>query len=204
MDQSQFTCTVAKSTKAEDRFFLSTSPFLGIRYSSHRVSVFSILGSNKSMQFSLPGKPRRRHKIRAKLEQVSRIVATPRIEEESALALFLHTSCAVLTESGEIIVSNTTPSRPFQAIAPKIRAIRATAHAMSEYLPPQPNVVHIRGRSAMLHAYYIGPHTLVALTEVSPGARNLDAVVERVDRCLGLGGDGVTILEQLSELLKEF
>lgn len=157
------------------------------------------------MQLSLLAKARRRRKIRAKLDAVARVVSTPRVEHDDGLALFSETDCAVLTEQGEIIVTKTGSSRRFEAVAPKIRTIRKSAHAICAYLGQQRmDVIHVRGQSGMLHAYILGMHTLVTLTDVSPGARNLDAVVARVDKCLGVGGEGRTLIEDLAEMLQEF
>lgn len=157
------------------------------------------------MQLSLLGKARRRRKVRAKLEQVARVVSSPHIGHDDGLALFSETDCAVITESGDVIVTKTGSSRPFEAVAPKIKTIRASARALCKSLgQDEMHVVHIRGQTGMLHAYILGEHALVTLTEVSPGARNLDAVVERLDKCLGVGGEGRTLIEELVTMLKEF
>lgn len=154
---------------------------------------------------SLIARARRRRKIRAKLEHIAKVISSPQVDHDDALALFSGTNCAIFTDGGEIIVANTATSRPFEAIAPKIRTIRATGTAMCDYLRQPPlDVVHIRGRSGMVHAYALGAHMLVAITEVSPGARNLDTVVDRVDRCLGIGGSGQTHIDELAGMLKEF
>lgn len=157
-------------------------------------------------QLSLVARARRRRKIRAKLEEVAKVVSTPHVEhEDGALALFSAADCAVLTDNGEIIVAKTGSSRPFESIGAKVRTLRTSSAAMCEYLRQPPlDVIHIRGHAGMIHAYALGPHTLVAVTEVSPGARNLDAVVDRVDRCLGVGGHGHTHIEQLVTMLREF
>lgn len=157
------------------------------------------------MQLSLLAKSRRRRKIRAKLDEVARVVSSPRLGHDEGLALFSETDCAVITEHGDVIVTTTGSSRPFDAVAPKIRAIRASAAALCEYLGQnRMDVVHVRGQSGMVHAYMLGAHTLVTLTEVSPGARNLDAVVARVDKCLGIGGERRTLIEGLATMLQEF
>lgn len=157
------------------------------------------------MQLSLIGKSRRRRKVRAKLEEVARVVSSPRSGHDDGLALFSETDCAVITESGEVIVTKTGSSRRFEAVAPKIRTIRSSARALSKSLGNDDlHVVHVRGNTGMLHAYILGEHALVTLTEVSPGARNLDAVVARVDECLGIGGEGRTLIEELATMLKEF
>lgn len=154
---------------------------------------------------TLIARARRRQKVRAKLEHIAKVVSTPHVDHDDALALFSETDCAILTDGGEIIVAKNASSRPFEAIAPKIRAIRATSTTLCDYLRQPPlDVVHIRGRSGMVHTYALGSHTLVAITEVSPGARNLDTVVDRIDRCLGVGGAGRTHIEELANMLREF
>ena len=138
---------------------------------------------------------------------MAKIVSSPRIEEDHALALFSETHCAIITDAGEIIVTKNGSVRPFEAIAPKIRSIRASARSLAHFLGDLPtDVVHIRGQSAMMHAYTVGSHNLVALTEVSPGARNLDAVIARVDKCLcvNVDADGHTFIQQLADMLEEF
>lgn len=155
--------------------------------------------------FTLIARARRRQKVRSKLEHIAKVVSSPHVEHDDALALFSETDCAILTDGGEIIGTKNVSSRPFETIAPKIRAIRATSTALCDYLHQPPlDVVHIRGRSGMVHAYALGNHTLVAITEVSPGARNLDTVVDRIDRCLGVGGAGRTHIEELANMLREF
>lgn len=156
------------------------------------------------MQLSLLGKSRRRQKVRAKLEEVARVVSSPQICHDDGLALFSETDCAVITESGDVIVTKTGSSRKFEAVAPKIKTIRASVCALCKSLgQTEPDVVHVRGQTGMLHAYALGGHALVTLTEVSPGARNLDAVVARVDKYLGVGGEGRTLIEELAIMLKE-
>lgn len=160
-----------------------------------------------SSNLSLLARTRRRRKIRSKLEHIAKVVSTPHLDhDDDSLALFSETACAILTDAGEVILANNaTTSHRFDALAPKLRAIRTSATAMAHYLRQPPvDVVHLRGRATMLHAYAIGPHTLVAVTEVSPGARNLDAVVDRVDRCLGLGGHSRTHIFDLAHMLREF
>lgn len=156
------------------------------------------------MQVSGLAKARRRRKIRLKLEEVARVVSSPRTAHPTALALFSEADCAIITEGGEIIVTKTGSTRPFENVAPNMRAIRAAAARLAGYFGEELQVVHVRGKSGLLHAYVLGRHTLVTVTEVSPGARGLDAVVERVDECLGVGGEGRTLIEELGGMLEEF
>lgn len=163
---------------------------------------------------SLLARARRRRKIRAKLDEVAKVVSSPQVDHEDALALFSETDCALLTDHGEIIVSTSTKttsshhtsSRSFiESIAPKIKLLRHSTNSLSTYLNPTSNenlqAIHIRGHAVILHTYILGKHTLIAVTEVSPGARNLDTVVDRVDRCLGISGHGHTLIRQLQDML---
>lgn len=156
------------------------------------------------MQLSLLAKSRRRRKIRAKLDEIARIVSSPPTQDEPQ-ALLSATDCAVITEHGDVIVTTAGSSSPFEAVAPKIRDIRASAAALCEYVGRQnTDVVHVRGQRGTLHAYLLGAHTLVTRTEVSQGVRTLDAVVARVDESLGVGGVGRTLIDQLAAMLQEF
>ncbi|CAN8071345.1 unnamed protein product [Agarophyton chilense] len=159
------------------------------------------------MNLSILAKTRRRRKIRAKLDEVARVVSARRMNPGSQ-PLFTEAHCAILTQSGELIVANNTSVRRFQAIAPKIRAIRHSAESISSFLDMETSkVVHVRGRTFMLHAYDVGAHTLVAVTQVSLGAENLDNTVAHIDECMGVNSDkqadvaDETLLEQLADLL---
>lgn len=61
----------------------------------------------------------------------------------------------------------------------------------------------------MLHAYGLGKHILVAVTQVLQGAHNLDDAVAYIDECLGVNNmkntDALsdTLLGQLSGMLIE-
>ncbi|KAI0563952.1 hypothetical protein FGB62_32g013 [Gracilaria domingensis] len=161
------------------------------------------------MQLSILAKSRRRRKIRAKLDEVARVVSTSRMNQ-GPQPLFTEAHCAILTESGELIVANNTSVRRFQAIAPKIRAIRHSAESVSSFLGTEPSkVVHVRGRTRMLHAYEVDAHTLVAVTQVSPGAVNLENAVAYIDECMGVNKKTEaevlekTLLEELSIMLVE-
>lgn len=155
------------------------------------------------MSLSLIAKIRSRRAIRTKLDEVSRIVNSPRIGEHS-VALFGGTECAIVTEDGDILTGKAGSSKPFAAVAPKVRQLRTSADRVGQYLSQKaPNVVHVRGESGMVSAYDLGQHTLVTYTEVSPGARNLDAVVARVDRALGIDGDASKLIDDLKGLLAD-
>lgn len=158
------------------------------------------------VQLSLLARARRRRQIRHLLEHVARIIASPRVDSDDAgLALFSDTHCAILTHAGELIVARTASTRPFSSLAPKLRAARAAATSVAATLGnPPPDVLHVRGKAGVVHAYVLGPHMLVAVTEVSPGARNLDAVIQRVDNALRVGEEGPSLLAQLDAILGEF
>lgn len=61
----------------------------------------------------------------------------------------------------------------------------------------------------MLHAYELGKHILVAVTQVLPGAHNLDNAVAYIDECMGVNKRNdtnaldETLLDQLSDMLIE-
>ena len=156
------------------------------------------------MNLQILAKSRLRRNIRLTLDNIATVVSSPRIDHDRELALFSETHCAIITDTADIIVSNTASTPPFEAIVPKIHAIRMAATSLSNTVDANPiQVIHIRGRSRMVHAYLIGKHTLVALTEVSPGARNLDAVVARVDKCLTIATNTPTLLDHLSSMLEQ-
>lgn len=174
--------------------------------------------SSPQQQLSFLARHRRRRKIRAKLDEVARVVSQPRVDYDDALAFFSATSCAILTDSGEIIVTKSGSTRPFEAVGHKIRLLRTATNGLRQYLDEEledgrnqnRTVIHLRGHEGIvIHAYVLGKHTLMAITEVHPGARNLDMVVERVDKCLGVpnsleGKKKNTIIEQLHTMLLQF
>lgn len=160
---------------------------------------------NPPPQLSLLSRARRRRKIRTVLDEVARRVSEPQVDQADSLALFAKTDCAVLTDTSEIIVTKTASARPFDLIAPKIRALRASSAAMCEYLHQPPlDFIHLRGHKGLVLAYTIGQHTLIVMTEVNPDARNLDTDVDRIDRFLRIADNGPSLVAQLTMVLQEF
>lgn len=165
------------------------------------------------MQLSLLAKSRRRRKIRQALERVARTVSSPRIAHDAGLALFSGTDCAVLTAGGEVIAARSGSARPLAALAPKLRHAAEAAVSLAAQLGVDGGgaAVHVRGRGALLLVYALGQsHALVAVTEVSPGARDLDAVIARIDAALGAAPPTVdaihgttTLVAELTALLRD-
>ena len=166
------------------------------------------------MQLSLLSKTRRRRRIRTKLEDISRAVSLPsggsgvgilgtnvirdgiEAERVSDINISLRTECALLTEIGELVVSKTGSSRPFDTVTPRIRTIRTAARNLTAALvgagASTPTSVHLCAKTRMVHAYLIGPHTLVALTEVTgEKMHSVDDVINQVDRRVSVASIGV-------------
>ena len=148
-------------------------------------------------------KIRSRRAIKHKLDEVSRLVNTTASSDGSA-ALFEGTECAIVTGDGDILTGKGGSSRPFTDVAPKVARLRAAAHSLGEYLSQtRPAVVHVRGESAMLSAYDLGVHTLVTYTAVSTQTKEVDAVIARVDRALGVDADAKKLIAELGRLLED-
>lgn len=158
------------------------------------------------MQLSLLAKSRRRRKIRAKLDDIARALsATAAPSEDAPQPTLSATDCAVLTEHGDVLVTSAGASTAFEAAAPKVRDIRLAAAALCAYVGcTESRVVHVRAQRGILHVYVLGKHALVVRTDVTAvGGCDLDAVVGRVDRCLGRGGEGRGLVEELGGMLQD-
>ena len=155
------------------------------------------------MNFSLLAKIKSRRSIRAKLDEVAKIINACK-EGHSSAALFVSTECAIITQDVDVLTGKSGSSRPFTNIAPKICALRDSARRVcANFDQKRAPVIHVRGESAMVSAYALGHHTLVAYTDITPGAHNLDAVLASVDRALGVEGDASKLVEQLTRLLED-
>lgn len=163
------------------------------------------------MHFPIIAKTLRRRKIRAKLEDVTRAVSYPHIRGD-CMAMFSATDCAILTKDGDIIAAKAGSSHPFDAVAPKIRALVFSAKRLALCLEQErPEIVRVRGESGIFSAYDLGPHShffraaereephslLVTYTEVSPGSQNLDTAFSRVDN------DMAKLVGELRALLRD-
>jgi hypothetical protein len=124
-------------------------------------------------------KSRKRRQIRAKIDDVSRLVGS--------CFRSANTDCAVITKDGDILTGKGGSTRPFIQLVPKIRALRRDAASIADALAGcVPRVLHVRGMSWMAAVYSLGPHSLVVLTPAplktsETSLRELDAVLTQGD-----------------------
>jgi hypothetical protein len=136
---------------------------------------------------------RRRRQIRARLDDVARVIGS---QFRGAV-----TDCAVITREGDILTGKGGSPRPFIQLVPKIRALRKNSATLSMALAvPVPRILHVRGHSWMAGIYSLGPHSLVIFTPAS--LRISEDNLRALDEILTTG-DVEGVIDDLEHLVLE-
>lgn len=121
------------------------------------------------------GKSRRRRQIRAKLDDVSRLMS---LHCPGGIA-----DCALVSAQGEVLTAKGVSPRPFLALVPKVTAVRNSAAALASALAVAPSsILQLRGSTWLVAIHAMGPHALLAYAPVSLDAH--DGLLRAMNRAL--------------------
>lgn len=132
---------------------------------------------------------RRRRQIRAKLDEIARLLHTYFRGAAPDVAL--------LTSDGGIIAAKGAHAKPLQPVVHRVLALRAHALALAAALDvPAPLTISARGTSCAADAHILGAHTLLIYAPVPLAAH--DAVLKNVEHALKVAPGPIAELAALA------